>query len=74
MIKMNWNAGLNSKEGRVGLWIIARDSYSKFLAARSLSLAIHIEATSAEALAAVYAIIFCKELCFDIIIFGGDSM
>ncbi|XP_059440460.1 uncharacterized protein LOC132172918 [Corylus avellana] len=74
MIKMNWDAGLNLKEGRVGLGLIARDSNGTVLATRSLSLAIQTESTTAKALATVYAITFCKELGFDNIIYESDSM
>jgi ribonuclease HI len=63
MIKMN------AKEGHVGLGLIARDSYGKFLATLSMSLAVQTESTSAEALATVNAITFCKELGFDNIVF-----
>lgn len=74
MIKINWNAGINLREGRVGLDLIARDSNGNFLAARSMSLAIRTEPTSVKALVAVNAIIFYKELGFDNTIFEGDSL
>jgi hypothetical protein len=74
MIKLNWDAGLNMKEGRVGIGIIARDSRGVCLAARSLSLNTHIDATTAEALAAVHAIMFCKELGYANLIFEGDAL
>ncbi|XP_059431615.1 uncharacterized protein LOC132165136 [Corylus avellana] len=37
MIKLNWEARLNLKEGRVGLGLIGRDSIGTFLAARNFA-------------------------------------
>jgi hypothetical protein len=69
MIKLNWDARLNMKERRVGIGLIARDSRGVCLAARSMSLNIHTDATTAEALAAVHAVMFCKELGYANLIF-----
>jgi hypothetical protein len=62
MVKLNWDAGLNVKEGRVGLRFVIRDTFGNCLATRSMSLEIQTDAPTAEALAAIHALIFCKEL------------
>ena len=69
MIKLNWDARMNTKEGRVGLGLIARDSQGNCLAAWSMSLEIQTEATVAEAMAVANAVIFYKELGYTNIIF-----
>jgi hypothetical protein len=74
VLKLNWDAGINKSERRVGIGLIVRDSTGFCLAARSLSLNIHIEAATAEALAAVHAILFCKELGYSNILFEGDAL
>lgn len=51
MIKMNWDAGVNVKEGRVGLGLFAKDSQGMFMAARSVTHEIQADLTTAEALA-----------------------
>jgi hypothetical protein len=54
--------------------LIARDSRGFCLAARSLSINTHTDATTAEALAAIHAIMFCKELGYANLIFEGDAL
>jgi ribonuclease HI len=71
---MNWDAGVNVKERRVELGLIAKDSQGKFMAARSVIHEIQADLTTAEALATVNTIMFCKELGFDNIIFESDTM
>ena len=73
MIKLNWDAGINKFEGRIDIGLIARDSRRSCLAARSLTTNAHTDATTAKALAAVHAIMFCKELGYTNILFEGDA-
>jgi hypothetical protein len=74
VVKLNWDAGLNVKEGRFGLGFIVRDMCGNCLAARSMSLEIQTDTSTAKAFAAVYAIIFCGELGHTNIIFEGDAL
>jgi ribonuclease HI len=74
VVKLNWDAGLNVKEGRIGLGFIGRDTCGNCLVARSMSLEIQINAPTAEALATIYAINFCRELGHTNIIFEGDAL
>jgi hypothetical protein len=53
MVKLNWDAGLNVKEGCVGLGFIVKDLYGNYLATQT-------EAPTTEAFAAVYALIFLQ--------------
>ena len=74
MVKLNWDAGLNAKDGRVGLGLIARDSQGNCLAARCVSLEIKIDAAGVEAMTAANAVIFYKEMGYNNVIFEGDAM
>jgi ribonuclease HI len=74
MLKMNWDAGINKTGGLVGIGLIVRDFRDSCLAAQSLSLEAHTKAATAEALAAVHAIMFCKELGLSNIILEGDAL
>jgi ribonuclease HI len=74
MIKLNWDAKANAKEGRVGLGLIARDAQGICLVAQSMSLEVLADAAMAETLATANAVIFCKELGYTNVIFEGDAM
>jgi hypothetical protein len=63
-IKINWDAGLDKANGKVGLGMIARDFKGLVLGARSLTIACIADPTTDEAIAALYATNFCKELGF----------
>ena len=74
MIKLNWDAGVNVKEGRVGLGLIARDSRGHCLNARSMTLECQTKASMAEALAAVHAVMLCKEMGYVNVTIEGDAL
>jgi hypothetical protein len=61
MIKINWDASIDSRNKRVGLGVIARDCRGVFLAAFSQQLNYDVSPVIAEALAAVHAVVFCIE-------------
>jgi hypothetical protein len=73
VVKINWDAGLNLRESRVGLGFIVRDSQGSYLAARSMSIDIQVDASVAEAMAATNAV-FCKEMGFSNILFEGNAL
>jgi hypothetical protein len=73
-IKMNWDTAMNVKEGRIGLGFIAKNLNGEVMAARSLTKKFRVNPTTAEALVALNAIIFCKELGLDNVIIEGDAM
>jgi ribonuclease HI len=74
MVKLNWDVGLNAKDGHVGLGLIARDSQGNCFAAQCMSLEIKIDVAEAEAMAVANAVIFCKEMGYNNVIFEGDAM
>ena len=74
MVKLNWDAGINMTKGRVGIGLIARDSRGSCLAARSLTMNAHTDVATAKALAAVHAIMLCKEMGYTNILFEGDAL
>jgi ribonuclease HI len=74
MIKVNWEAIVDKKHGRIGIGIIAHDCKWQVLLARSTTQNFVVEPIVAEALAALHTVIFCKEMCFAEIILKGDSL
>jgi hypothetical protein len=74
LVKINWDAAVDSSNKIIGLGMIARDERGKFLAACSKRQSINVEPVVAEALAATQAILFCQEHNFQKVIFEGDSL
>lgn len=64
VIKVNWDASLNKKDGCVGLEIIARDSAGGFLGARSVTLKMMTEPKIAEVMATLCVVNFSKDVGF----------
>jgi ribonuclease HI len=62
------------KNGRIGLGCFARNSDGVFLAGRSITKEVIVDPTTAEAIAAIYAIIFGKEQGYWQIIFERDAV
>ncbi|XP_059429236.1 uncharacterized protein LOC132163053 [Corylus avellana] len=58
--KVNWDAGIDRRHGRLGLGALIRDSQGNLVAAKSLSHSGLLDPTSAKALAALMAIKLCK--------------
>ena len=74
MVKINWDAAINQKMSCVSLGILARDKQGVFLAACGVKQKMVADSTMAEALAALYAVIFAKELGVSNVIFEGDAL
>jgi hypothetical protein len=74
MVKLNWDANLNVKDGRVGIGLITKDSQGNRLAVRSLSLEVQTDVAGTEVMATANAIIFCKEMGYNNVIFEGDAL
>jgi hypothetical protein len=73
-IKVNWDAAIDKKMGRVGFRIIFRDSKGNVLATRSTTISISIDPAMAETWATLHVVMFINEIeIFDIII-EGDAM
>jgi len=73
VIKLNWDASINSKKGWNGLGMVARDSNGEVLGARSTTKEPMADPSTAEVMAALCAMQFCKEAGFFEVIFEGDA-
>jgi hypothetical protein len=69
VIKVNWDASLNKKDGCIGLGIIARYSAGGFLGARSVTQKMMTESKIAEVMVALCAMNFSKDVVLFIIFF-----
>jgi hypothetical protein len=72
-IKVNWDAFVNAKGNCIGLGIVARDCRGMFLGAKCVKKPILVEPMIAEAMVALWAVLFCKEVGFFEVVFKGDS-
>jgi ribonuclease HI len=73
IIKVNWDASINTIKEWVGIGIVARDHYGNVLGAKSLTKKVVAVPKLAEAMAAYEAVIFCKDVGFYEIILEGDA-
>ena len=60
--KANWDAGVDKKNGKLGLGVVVRDALGNFCAAKSKMWLRWLDSTSTEAWAALMAINLCHEL------------
>jgi ribonuclease HI len=74
VIKVNWDAAVNKKDGCVGFGIVARDCDGMFLGAKCIYCPITADHVVAEALAATHAVLFSKEVGFVDVLFEGDAL
>jgi hypothetical protein len=72
-IKINWDAAVNAKGNCIGLGIVARDCSGMFLGAKCIRKPIFVKPKMVEAMAALWAVLFCKEVGFFEVVFEGDS-
>jgi hypothetical protein len=74
VIKVNWDAAVNKKEGCVGIGIIARDWEGKFMGAQCIFCSIAADPLVAEAMAATHAVTFSKEVGYFDVMFEGNAL
>jgi hypothetical protein len=74
VVKVNWDAAVNKNEGCLRIGIVAHDCEGVLLGAKCVFCLINADPTVAESLAAIYAMIFCKEVGFFDVIFEGDAL
>jgi ribonuclease HI len=74
VVKVNWDAAINKKEGYTGCGIIICDYEGQVLAARSITQVSIMDPTMAEAWAALQALLFSKEIGFFDAILEGDAL
>jgi hypothetical protein len=72
-IKVNWDASINGKKSCIGLGMVAQDCKGDVLAAKCVRKNIFVDPKTAEAMAALWAVLFCKECGFLDVIFEGDA-
>lgn len=73
-LKINWDVAVDKGHGRIGVGIIVRDHEGFVLAAHSTTKNILVEPVVAKALAALYAVNFCREMNFYDILMEGDAL
>jgi ribonuclease HI len=73
MIKINWDADIDNKNGVVGVGVIARDAQGCRVSAYSVTMNMAVSTTTAEALVALHATIFAREKEFTGVLFEGDA-
>jgi ribonuclease HI len=73
LIKVNWDASINKNKGWIGMGMIARDSNSACLGAKSVTKELITDSATAEAMAALSAMYFCREVGFFDVILEGDA-
>jgi ribonuclease HI len=73
-VKINWDAAVDNRNGRIGLGCIAWNSEGVFLAGRSITKETVADSMMAEAIAAMHAVLFGKERGYKRVIFEGDAL
>ncbi|XP_042951237.1 uncharacterized protein LOC122284558 [Carya illinoinensis] len=74
MYKMNWDAALNKSRGLLGVGGLIRDSKGQVLGSLRAKRSLIVSPFVAEAYSMMMAILFCKDVGFQTIIFEGDSL
>lgn len=72
-VKINWDAYINERDGRIGVGLVARDAFGMMLGARCVSRCLCMDPLTAEAMAALFAVQFCIEVGFFDVVFEGDA-
>jgi hypothetical protein len=72
-IKVNWDVAISSKKGCFGLRIVLRNSRGDFMGACCMVQFQRTEACMAEAMIALWAVKFCKDVGFFEVILEGDE-
>jgi ribonuclease HI len=73
-VKINWDAAVDSVNRRMGIGVVIRDSNGEVVATVS-SPRNHITAPDiAEAVAALRAVTFCREVGFSKVVLEGDAL
>jgi ribonuclease HI len=71
--KANWDAGFDSKKGRVGLGVVIRDQQGKVWASKCQTKQGFLDPTTGEAMAALMAAELCVEMGITKVQFEGDA-
>jgi hypothetical protein len=69
MFKVNWDAIVDKTNGCIGIYFLVRDHEGVILATHSTTQSLLADPIVAEAMVAMHAVVFCRELGFlDIIL------
>jgi hypothetical protein len=71
--KINWDAGMDQKRGRVGLGVVIRDHQGRMWASKSRTVRGFMDPKTGETMAALMAVQFCQEMGFHNAHFEGDA-
>jgi len=74
VVKINWDAAVNKKKGCIGIGVIARDCQGNFMGAHIFFQKLVVDLKGAKTIAALHAVIFCKEVGFFVIVLEGDAL
>lgn len=74
IFKVNWDVGFNPKLLRMGAGVVVRDDHGRVHAAQSKTLSSYQEPMVVEALVALQAVEFSRDLGLQDIILEGDSL
>jgi hypothetical protein len=72
-VKINWDASINERDGRIGVGLVARDAFGMVLGGRCVSRCLRTDPLTAEAMGALFAVQFCIEVGFFDVVFEGDA-
>jgi ribonuclease HI len=72
--KINFYAALNANDETVGLGIIARNADGRFIGVWGERMKTSVTPMTAEALAALHAVIFARDKGYEDVIFEGDAL
>jgi ribonuclease HI len=72
-IKVNCDAAIGPTKSSIGLGMVARNSREDFMGVRCMVIFQRTKARMAEAMAALWAVKFCKEVGFFEVILEGDA-
>jgi ribonuclease HI len=74
MFKVNWDAFVDKKNGRIGYGLIIRDFEGVVLAVRSTTKNFLVTSKVTKVLVALHVVETCKEMGFHDIILEGDAL
>jgi hypothetical protein len=72
-LKINWDAGVDLKRGRVGLGVIIRDHQGRMWASQSRTIRGFLDPITGEIMAALMAVHLCREMGIRNAQFEGDA-
>ena len=73
LLKVNWDASIDSKRGRMGVGVIVRDHLRRMWASKCIVREGFLDPMSAKAMGATMAALFCRDLGMEIIQLEGDA-